>query len=154
MSYHLPRLRSAIRPFRLYWFPRLRSTNDHAALLRKRRELFAPAIVLTGRQVKGRGRGESIWWSARGSFTATFVLPIQEHLLPQQIPLLAGLVVRDVVARLADDPTIQLKWPNDILHRDRKLAGLLCERIAGVDLIGVGINSNLDLDEVPSALRK
>ena len=151
--FNLSRIRSNIKPFRLYFFPRLRSTNDHAALLRKRRELFAPAIVLAANQIRGRGRGENVWWSARGSFTCTFVLPIQEHLLPQHIPLLAGLVVRNVIARLVDDPAIQLKWPNDLLYADRKLAGLLCERISNVDLIGVGINANIEIDSVPANLR-
>ena len=43
----LPRLRRSIKPFRLHHFNRLRSTNNHAATLRKSRKLFAPAIVLT-----------------------------------------------------------------------------------------------------------
>ena len=55
--FDIARLRASIKPLRLYWFPRLRSTNDHAALLRQRRELFAPALVLTGKQSRGRGRG-------------------------------------------------------------------------------------------------
>jgi len=153
-KFDLTRLKSQIKPFRLYWFPRLRSTNDHAARLRKRRELFAPAIVLTGKQVKGRGRGTNTWWSAPGSLTATFVLPIQDHLEPQQIPLLAGLVVRDVIADLTHESTIQLKWPNDVMYRDRKLAGLLCERIEKADLVGVGINANVVPGEGPKSLRK
>ena len=37
---------------------------------------------------------------------------------------------------------IELKWPNDVLYRGRKLAGLLCERVDGVNLVGVGINVN------------
>src|SRR5436309_1660093 len=56
-SFDLARLRVGIKPFKLHWFPRLRSTNDHAAELRRRKELFAPAAVLTGRQLAGRGRG-------------------------------------------------------------------------------------------------
>ena len=44
-SYELKRLRAAIKPFRLHWFSRLRSTNDHAAELRRRGELFAPAVT-------------------------------------------------------------------------------------------------------------
>jgi BirA family biotin operon repressor/biotin-[acetyl-CoA-carboxylase] ligase len=151
--FNLARIRSQIKPFRLYWFTHLKSTNDHAALLRRRRELFAPAIVLTGRQIKGRGRGSNSWWSASGSLTATFVLPIQDHLLPQQIPLVAGLIVRNVLADLVNDQKIQLKWPNDILHDDRKLAGVLCERIEKADLIGVGINANVVVRGAPPALR-
>jgi BirA family biotin operon repressor/biotin-[acetyl-CoA-carboxylase] ligase len=138
---------------RLYWFPRLRSTSDHAAALRKRGNLFAPAIVLTGHQIAGRGRGGNTWWSNAGVLTATFVFPIDERLAPHQLPLLAGLAVRDAVARLVPKAHIQLKWPNDLLANGLKLAGLLCERLHKADLIGVGLDVNLDPARAPKALR-
>lgn len=142
-SFDLARLRQAIKPFRLHWFPRLRSTNDHAAELRRRQDLFAPAVVLTGHQTAGRGRGSHTWWSGRGGLTVTFVLPIDDVWSPHQIPLAAGLAVRNAAGELTDRAAIQLKWPNDILYRDKKIAGLLCERVHGADLIGIGLNVNL-----------
>jgi BirA family biotin operon repressor/biotin-[acetyl-CoA-carboxylase] ligase len=152
-AFNLAKLKTILRPFRLLWFTRLGSTNSHAAKLRRARKLFAPAIVLTANQISGRGRGSNQWWSAPGSLSATFVLPIREHLQPHQVPLLAGLAVRDAAARVSGADEIQLKWPNDVVYRDRKLAGLLCERIDGVDLIGVGINVNLAARDVPTPLR-
>ena len=151
-SYDLSELRSRLKPFRLHWFPRLRSTNDHAAVMRKRGELYAPAVVLTGHQLAGRGRGSNTWWSDRGALTVTFVLPVEEHLAPHQVPLIAGLAVRAASAELAGDDSIQLKWPNDVLHRGRKLAGLLCERIDKADLIGLGLNVNIDPKRAPKSL--
>jgi BirA family biotin operon repressor/biotin-[acetyl-CoA-carboxylase] ligase len=151
-AFNLARLRAAIRPFRLHWFPRLRSTNDHSAILRSRGELFAPAIVLTGNQLAGRGRNSNTWWSGPGSITVTFVLPLYEHLLPQQLPLIAGLAVRNAVAQVSGDDSIQLKWPNDLLHHGRKLAGLLCERVHKADLVGLGLNVNADRN-IPRPLR-
>src|SRR5688500_14403447 len=124
-SFDLARLRTGLKPFRLYWFPRLRSTNDHAAVLRKRRELFAPAVVLTGNQLAGRGRGSNKWWSDGGVLTVTFAMPIEEHLAAYQIPLAAGLAVRNAAADLSRQDSISLKWPNDVLYEGRKLAGLL-----------------------------
>lgn len=153
MPYQLNDLRQRLKPFRLYWFPRVGSTNTHAARLRRQGKLFAPAVVLTGRQTTGRGRGSNQWWSGEGSITATFVLPIEEHLQPYQIPLLAGLAVRNALADLSEIPDLQLKWPNDLLFADRKLAGLLCERIDRADLIGVGLNLNVRRHEIPRALR-
>src|SRR6266566_2333174 len=79
-SFDLPRLKKVLKPFRLHFFPRLRSTNDHAALLRKRGDLFAPAVVLAARQIAGRGRGANTWFSAAGSLTVTFVLPADQTL--------------------------------------------------------------------------
>lgn len=151
-SYNLSRLGDEIKPLRLRWLPRLRSTNDYAAFLRKRGQLFAPAMVLTGRQTAGRGRGSNTWWSGPGSITVTFVLPVDEQLQPHQLALIAGLAVRNALARITAHDDIQLKWPNDLVYRDRKLAGLLCERVHKADLIGLGLNVNADAN-TPAILR-
>src|SRR2546423_10118412 len=153
-SFDLARLRHGIKPFKLHRFPRLRSTNDHAAALRRRGKLFAPAMVLTSKQIAGRGRGSNSWWWAAGSLAVTFVFPVEEHLSPHQIPLVAGLAVRDAAAELSGDESVALKWPNDVTHRGRKLAGLLCERVNKVDLIGVGVNVNIQPQKAPRGLRE
>jgi BirA family biotin operon repressor/biotin-[acetyl-CoA-carboxylase] ligase len=121
--------------------------------MRRRRQLFAPAAVLTGRQTAGRGRGAHAWWSGAGCLTVTFVLPVEEQLQPHQIPLLAGLAVRNAAAELAGSNEIALKWPNDLLFHGRKLGGLLCERLDKVDLIGLGLNVNLNRSTTPVDLR-
>ncbi len=151
--FQLPRLRAAIKPFRLHWFPRLRSTNDHAAELRRRGTLYAPAAVITGHQTAGRGRGGNVWWSGPGCVTVTFVFPVDENVAPHQLPLIAGLAVRNAAAELAGDEGVRLKWPNDLLYDGRKLAGLLCERVQKADLVGLGLNVNLDAAAAPSPLR-
>lgn len=152
--FDLPRLKSEIRPFRLHYFPRLRSTNDHAAVLRARRALFAPAVVLTATQTAGRGRGNNQWASLPGALTVTFAFPVEEHLSPLQLPLVAGLAVRHAAAELTGDNLFALKWPNDVLHEGRKVAGLLCERVHKIDLIGVGLNVLLDPADLPEPLRE
>jgi len=152
-SFDLPRLRERVAPFRVYYYPRLRSTNDQAAELRRRGKLFAPALVLTSNQTAGRGRGANTWWSRRGSLTVTFVLAADERIKPHQLPLLAGLAVRNAAAELTEDPGIQLKWPNDVTYDGKKLAGLLCERILNADLVGVGVNVNVDPSDAPGVLR-
>jgi BirA family biotin operon repressor/biotin-[acetyl-CoA-carboxylase] ligase len=153
-GFDLARLRRGLKPFRLHWFSRLRSTNDHAAVLRRRGGLFAPAVVLAGRQTAGRGRGENVWWSASGCLTVTFALPIDDQISPHQLPLIAGLAVRNAAAELTGSQQILLKWPNDILFGDRKLGGLLCERIQKADLVGIGLNLNVDTTGAPAFLRE
>jgi BirA family biotin operon repressor/biotin-[acetyl-CoA-carboxylase] ligase len=162
-SFNLSALREGLKPFRLHFFPRLRSTNDHAALLRKRGDLYAPAIVLAARQIAGRGRGANTWFSAAGSLTVTFVLPVNTTLAPHHLPLAAGLATRNAVAEIAQHQNIQLKWPNDLVYSPseisnlkspfRKLAGLLCERLDNVDLIGIGLNVNRPPRPLPKNLR-
>jgi len=155
-TFNLERLRAGLKPFRLHWFSRVRSTNDHAAAMRKEDKLFAPAVVLTANQLAGRGRAGNTWWSLPGdkTLTVTFAMPIEEHLAAYQVPLVAGLAVRNAAAEIAGDPSIGLKWPNDLLHAGRKLAGLLCERVHRVDLIGLGLNINLDPSAAPEGLRE
>jgi BirA family biotin operon repressor/biotin-[acetyl-CoA-carboxylase] ligase len=75
-------------------------------------------------------------------------------LAPHQIPLLAGLAVRDAIAPMVPRATVQLKWPNDLLVDGRKLAGLLCERVHKADLIGVGLNIDIQHAEIPKALQR
>jgi BirA family biotin operon repressor/biotin-[acetyl-CoA-carboxylase] ligase len=119
--------------------------------MRRAGDLYAPAVVLTGRQTAGRGRGAHVWWSGAGCLTVTFVLPVDDQLLPHQIPLLAGLAVRNAAAELSGSGDITLKWPNDVLFKSRKLAGLLCERIDKADLVGLGLNVNLDRSAAAAA---
>ncbi len=152
-TYDLTRLKKNVKPFKLHWFATLRSTNTHAADLRRKGKLFAPAVVATGSQTSGRGRGENAWWSRPGCITATFVLPIDEQVEPYQIPLIAGLAVRNAAAELSGNPGIQLKWPNDVMYEGKKLAGLLCERTEKADLVGVGLNVTVDPSRAPYEFR-
>lgn len=121
--------------------------------MRRRGELFAPAVVLTGRQTAGRGRGTNTWWSSAGVLTVTFILPLDEQRQPQQLPLLAGLAVREAAEELTGSLEMQLKWPNDVLWQGRKLAGLLCERAHKADLVGIGLNVSFKGARVPRSLR-
>jgi BirA family transcriptional regulator, biotin operon repressor / biotin---[acetyl-CoA-carboxylase] ligase len=151
------RLQHSLKPFRLYYAARMRSTNNHALQLRRRRQLYAPAVVLTSHQMAGRGRGSNTWWSGAGSITATFCIPVDPQRSPHHIPLLAGLCVRDALLEvLQQSPAaqqIKIKWPNDLWHDDLKLAGLLCERFDHVDFIGVGLNVNVNPADIPKGLR-
>jgi BirA family transcriptional regulator, biotin operon repressor / biotin---[acetyl-CoA-carboxylase] ligase len=152
-QFNLSLLRARLRPFRLHYFSTLRSTNAHAAVMRKAKRLFAPAIVLTSNQTAGRGRGSNTWFSSAGSLTVTFVLPIDAH-EPQQLPLIAGLAGRGACAELSGYVGVMVKWPNDLLADGKKLGGLLCQRVDKADLVGIGINVNTPLKDAPRTLRK
>ncbi len=154
-TFPLAQLKPQLKPFRLYFYPRLRSTNDHAAHLRRQRKLYAPAIVLTPHQMSGRGRGGNAWWSGEGSLTATFCVPTDEKVPPHQVPLITGLAIQTALADTLGDkaPGLKLKWPNDLWHDDLKLAGILCERIENVDLVGLGLNVNVRTADIPFSLR-
>ena len=132
-------------PFHVVRLAEVDSTSDEAA--RRLRAggagtLPLPAVVVADVQTSGRGTRGRTWRSsdAHGSLTATFALPIHPTRPVQHLPLLAGLCVRDALAEFAGDDRLTIKWPNDVMLDGRKLAGLLCERRDGADLIGVGVN--------------
>ena len=85
--------------------------------------------------------------------TVTFCLPVDTHLPPHHVPLLAGWAVREACIGLTDDDRIRIKWPNDLWHDGLKIAGLLCERVDGLDLVGLGLNVNVDVADIPVSLR-
>ncbi len=59
---------------------------------------------------------------------------------PTLVPLAAGLVVADVVARAGAEP--ELKWPNDVLIAERKCAGVLVEVCKRLLVVGIGLNTD------------
>jgi BirA family biotin operon repressor/biotin-[acetyl-CoA-carboxylase] ligase len=116
--------------------------------------LAPPAIVLTGHQLAGRGRGKNSWWSGPGCITATAVLDAQPDLPVNLLPLRMGLAIRNALAHLAQSDAVQVKWPNDLIADKKKLAGILCERRGNLDFIGCGVNVNLENPDLPTDLRQ
>ena len=59
------------------------------------------------------------------------------------LTLLAGLAAaKGLESLLPAGGRLQIKWPNDILHEGRKVAGILVERRNGIAVIGIGVNVN------------
>ena len=113
-------------------------------------------IVVTDEQTAGRGRLGRAWATPPRTALAVSVLLRPPPVPPARwgwLPLLAGLAVLDAVD--ATGVQARLKWPNDVLVGDRKLAGILAERVAGVGacadgvVIGMGVNVSLTAEELP-----
>ena len=96
------------------------------------RELPLGSIVVADHQSAGRGRLDRRWEAPPNTaLLASFV--VAPHPL---LSLAAG-----VAAAEACGPDVRLKWPNDLLLRDRKLGGILVEVVAGGRaIVGIGIN--------------
>jgi BirA family biotin operon repressor/biotin-[acetyl-CoA-carboxylase] ligase len=152
--YDLKGLQDRVRPLELRHAREITSTNDWAKREAESGRLQAPALLVADSQSAGRGRGTNTWWSANGNVAATFVVSQNPHLAFGLVPLLAGLAVRRALVRLTALEEIGLKWPNDLVVGPCKVAGLLCERLQQIDLIGVGINVNAGSQEAPPELRE
>jgi len=133
------------------------STNDDAweALA----TLGDGAAVLALEQTQGRGRAGRRWAHARGRGLALSVAlhPGCDARQAGVIPLAAGLAVVQACHALGV-PAARLKWPNDVLVSDAKLAGVLCEmRRAAAGghavVIGIGLNVRHLAADFPAELR-
>lgn len=152
--YDLDRLENREQPLTLRHARLTPSTNDWAKQEAEAGNLSAPALFLADSQSAGRGRGANAWWSPVGNIAATLVVEQNPHLAFGLVPLLAGLAVRRALVRLTGLESLGLKWPNDLVVGPRKAAGLLCERLQRVDLIGIGINVNTGPTDAPAELRE
>jgi BirA family biotin operon repressor/biotin-[acetyl-CoA-carboxylase] ligase len=64
------------------------------------------------------------------------------------IPLLTGLAVVEAILAVGRVEA-SLKWPNDVLVDERKIAGILSERVGDAVVVGVGLNVSARADELP-----
>lgn len=113
-------------------------------------------VVCAESQTKGKGRLGRSWTSPKGKGIYMSVI-LRPRLAPTdmaQLTLLSAVAVCEAVKNICDVPA-QIKWPNDILVKDKKLAGILTELSAEMDrvrfiVIGIGININTPLSQLPS----
>lgn len=132
------------------------SPSTNALVARRAREgVPAGLVVVAEHQTAGRGRLDRTWVTPPGA-ALTFSLLVAPDRVPAArwpwLPLVTGLAVTDGVRRAAGvDAT--LKWPNDVLVRGRKVAGILVERVEGpagpVAVVGVGLNVSTSREELP-----
>lgn len=132
----------------VHYFEEVTSTNDVAKDLAGR---GAPegTLVVAEAQTKGRGRRGRSWASPAGTgIWASLIL--RPRLVPSQTPVLtftAAVAGAEAIRDLTGLPA-GIKWPNDLLIRGRKVAGILTEMSAELDdvhhvVLGIGINVNI-----------
>lgn len=117
------------------------STNDEARQLALG-GLAHESLVLTERQTRGRGRRGQAWTCPPGeSIAASFVVRPPEVLaLWGRLSLAAGLAVAEALDQFG--LSAEVKWPNDVWVKERKICGILLESDPKFAIIGIGLNVN------------
>lgn len=143
----------------IYHYEQLESTQVQAHQFAKDNAANG-TIVIADEQTASKGRMGRGWDSKKGKgIWMSFIL--RPDILPFQAPqltLLTATVLASVIKDLTEvDP--QIKWPNDILINNKKVAGILTEMQAEQDqvtyiIVGIGINVNHDLDDLPPSLQQ
>jgi len=140
-------------------FAETTSTNDVIEKL-ARDGAKEGAVIFAESQTKGRGRLGRKWLSpARKGLW--FSILLRPDLRPQEATQLT-IGAATALWRAIHDHTgllTEIKWPNDILHHGRKVAGILTELSAELDqvkhvILGIGVDVNLTANEFPADLRK
>ncbi|WP_238784436.1 biotin--[acetyl-CoA-carboxylase] ligase [Blattabacterium cuenoti] len=105
-------------------------------------------IILTKNQTDGKGAGNNIWYSEKGK-NLTFSIILKSINLSVEKGYLINLFISNAIHKtlMTYSQSIWIKWPNDIILMDKKIAGILienslfCKKIY-TSIIGIGVNVN------------
>ncbi len=132
----------------LHYWDEVDSTN--AALVRLLKEGAAEGtVVLADKQTAGRGRIGKPWFSPSGLnlYLSVLLKPPISLLEARLLTLLGSLAIADAIETYGIK--VQIKWPNDVLVNDKKIAGVLADvqsregRVENL-ILGMGVNLNID----------
>ncbi|QIM67320.1 biotin--[acetyl-CoA-carboxylase] ligase [Mannheimia granulomatis] len=131
-------------------FDEIDSTNEY--LLKHHQVLENGSICLAEKQSAGRGRRGRSWYSPESEnlyFSILWHYPTEDTAnLPPLSLVVALIIAESLQAQEVED--IQIKWPNDIYYKGKKMGGILLETKAnrlGLDLV-IGIGLNLGMTQV------
>ena len=139
---------------RLFYLPTTESTNV-LAMQMARDGADEGLVVLTDSQTAGKGRQGRRWVDVPGHNVLSSMV-LRPRFSPHLLVMVASLAVVDAIAEISA-VTATIKWPNDVLIEERKVAGILIETShnsqgALIAVTGIGINVNERIDEVATQL--
>ena len=115
-------------------------------------------VIISEEQVSGKGRLGRSWLSPRGKgiWMSIILKPEIPPMEAYKVTIIAAAAVHS--ALLDMDLSTLSKWPNDIVAEGKKVCGILTEMNAELNsihslIIGIGINVNTDLSDIPEDLR-
>lgn len=132
-------------------YERLDSTNSQAEKLLKEKKPAEGTVISTSEQFSGRGQVGNTWFSdAHKNIAASIILYPKVDFPKHQFALnqVVALGIRDFLGDFLNN--IKIKWPNDIMVNDKKIAGVLIQnsisnKSISSSIIGIGINVNQDI---------
>ncbi len=127
-------------------YPETGSTNDDLWALYDDGYAQPGHLLLTDRQISGKGR-QGRHWISESENSLTFSLLLDVPFSPANLglySLVAGIAVVEAAQQFG--APCKLKWPNDVVAEGRKVGGILCESRTHDDgallVVGIGLNVN------------
>jgi len=137
----------------LLWFDTVGSTND---MMKAKAQAGAPEgfTILADTQTRGRGRRGKEWLSpaGKGVYMSVLLRPQWPALEASLISMFAVVAVAQALEKIGIKH-VKVKWPNDVLVRNKKIAGILVEsrvsrQVMDFIVIGIGINVRHGKDDL------
>lgn len=126
----------------VYYFKSLTSTQDKAKEFSKKG--LSNIVIISHVQTKGRGRFKRKWHSNRGGLWMSILLKPKHVKNLQYLTFATSVAVVKSIKKIANLST-NIKWPNDVHYKGKKLCGILTEGIFGKEnyvIVGIGLNVN------------
>ena len=136
---------------KIYYYPSVISTNNTARKLAQEGETEG-SVVIAEIQSGGKGRLTRTWLTPKGNLAISVILRPSLEYLPRLIMVASISVVNAIKLTCGIDA--QIKWPNDVLIKGKKVCGILIEsevkkNNVNYAVIGIGINVNFDPSSTP-----
>ena len=130
------------------------STNDVAAEYARGGRKNNGLVIFSEYQAAGRGRRGNRWLSEAGQSILCSILLTDFSEAAELLTLTAAVAVAETIGMCGKNEA-KIKWPNDIVLGEKKVAGILLES-TGIDsyVLGIGINCHQKKQSFPGELRK
>lgn len=128
--------------YKILHFKSLTSTQDKAKEFAKKG--LSNLVVVADAQTRGRGRFKRKWYSEKGGLWVSILLKPTSIANLQYLTFAAAVAVVRSIKKIANLKT-NIKWPNDVHYKGKKLCGILTEGIFGNEnfvIVGIGLNVN------------
>jgi BirA family biotin operon repressor/biotin-[acetyl-CoA-carboxylase] ligase len=122
-------------------FESLPSTQRWLSEAIRRGEVTEETAVIALEQTGGIGSRENRWIGHRGNFFASIAL--RERSLPEDLPLSAASIYFACLMKrllVPKHPELWVKWPNDLYLGEKKVGGVLTQKLREFFIVGIGIN--------------
>lgn len=130
------------------------STSKYAEKLVKKNEVSGNFLVIAERQSNGLGRDKNRWFSPKNGLYLTAGL--YGLLSSSSLTIFSGICLHKALKKLFPKikKKLKIKWPNDIYLGNKKLCGVLSQKLSveNYHLIGIGLNTNIA--EFPDELKE
>jgi len=142
----------------LVFVPECHSTNDLALQLCQQRTASEGTVIITANQTAGRGQRGNTWHVAPGK-NLTFSCIVKPTFLAIKdqfhLNVVSALALYDYLVEKTT-ASIRIKWPNDVMVNNKKIAGILIEnQLQGNSfasaVIGIGLNMNQEAFSINTA---